>query len=95
MQNHRRAIFGAEPLANTQASILVSEFPLNPHESFRAEIITTNGRTVVRLSRRKTTANGPSRTGQVFEFGAHRTAGVAKIIRDIQQVLALGDGRVA
>lgn len=69
------------------AVVVVSEYTLNPRESFRAEVATTNGRQIVRLSRWKNTPAGPRRTGQVFEFGVHRTAGVAKLVRDVEQLL--------
>jgi hypothetical protein len=78
-------------------SIAVAEYPLNPHESFRAEIVTTGNRSVVRISRWKSTLQGHRRTGQVFEFGAHRSAGVAKLLHDVQDVLKgidIGGGAV-
>ena len=73
-------------------TVLVSEEILNSHQSLRAEITTLNGRSVVRLARWKLTAAGPQRTGQVFEFGAHRTADIARMISDVQRHLDLDGG---
>lgn len=83
----RSASNGAQPLAHPQASIHVSEFPLNRYQSFRAEILTRDGKSVVCLSRWKNTPAGARRTGQCLEFGAHRTTGVAKLLRDVQDAL--------
>jgi hypothetical protein len=88
MNTYRRAIIGAKPLALAQASIVVSEFPLNRYESFRAEIIDRRGKAIVAISRWKTSSAGSKRTGVAFEFAAHRIAGMAKIISDLQRVLA-------
>jgi hypothetical protein len=89
MHKHRRAIIGAEPLATAQASIVVSEFPLNAHESFRAEIFDRQDKSIVAISRWKKTSSGrPKRTGVAFEFAAHRTGAVANILNDLQRVLA-------
>jgi len=98
MSNSRGAITGAVSLANTQAAIVVSEFPLNSHESFRAEIIDRQGRSIVAISRWKMSpAGNPKRAGTPFEFAAHRTNGVAKIVAELQRVLvSLGvDGGAA
>ena len=73
-------------------TVLVSEQLLNSHQSFRAEIIGIQGRSVVRLGRWRLTAAGPQRTGQVFEFGAHRTADIARMIAEIQHHLELDGG---
>jgi hypothetical protein len=70
------------------ATIVISEFAISHHQSFRAEIIVRDGQRIVSISRWKSTAAGPRRTGQSFEFGAHRTAGIAKILADVQRVLA-------
>jgi hypothetical protein len=85
---YRSAISSAEPLAFAQASIIVSEFPLNPHESFRAEIIHRQGKTIVAIGRWKTSSAGAKRTGVAFEFAAHRISGMAKIVRDLQRAFA-------
>lgn len=97
MQKSRRAIIGAEPLATAQAAIVVSEFPLNSHESFRAEIVDRQDKSIVAISRWKKTATGRlKRTGVAFEFGAHRIAGMAALVADVQRVLAVrADGGVA
>lgn len=73
------------------ATIVISEFAISHHQSFRAEIIQRDGKRVVSISRWKSTAAGPRRTGQSFEFGAHRAAGVARILADVQRVLAALD----
>jgi hypothetical protein len=86
MHNLRSVIRGAEPLAEPQASIFVSEFPLNPHESFRAEIIDRQGKSIVSISRWKSTPAGLKRTGISFEFGAHRTAAVTNLLIEVQRV---------
>jgi len=87
MRTCRRAINGAEPLAFAQASVVISEFPLNSYESIRAEIIDRRGKPIVVISRWKTASSGPKRTGVAFEFAAHRITGVAKVISDLQRVL--------
>src|SRR3954447_6972687 len=86
MPNPLCAAIGTNPPA-VQACVVVSEFPLNNHQSFRAEIVTTNGRSVVRLSRWKRTAAGPRSTGQALEFGAHRASAVIRILQDVIQVM--------
>jgi hypothetical protein len=68
-------------------TVLVSELLLNSHQCFRAEIISIRDRSVVRLSRWRLTASGPFRTGQAFEFGAHRTDDIARLISDVQRHL--------
>jgi hypothetical protein len=68
-------------------TVLVSEHLLNSHQCFRAEVTVINGRSVVRLGRWKLSVTGPARTGQVFEFGAHRTDDIAKLISDVQRYL--------
>jgi hypothetical protein len=73
-------------------TVLVSEQLLNSHQSFRAEIIAIQGRSVVRIGRWRLTAAGPQRTGQVFEFGAHRTADIARMISEVQRHLELDGG---
>jgi hypothetical protein len=69
--------------------LVASEQNWGSHQSMRAEIVTSHGRSVVRLSRWKLTADGPKRTGQVFEFGAHRIADVARMISEVQRDLQL------
>jgi hypothetical protein len=76
---------------------IISEFPLNPWESIRAELIQRRGKSIVSIARWKTTSTGLARTGVAFEFAAHRIADMAKIIGDVQQALASinADGDVA
>lgn len=71
------------------ASIVVAEFPLNNHQSFRAEIIERDGKRVVSLSRWKVTPAGPRRTGQSFEFAGHRADAVASLLCEVQRVLGV------
>jgi hypothetical protein len=87
MHSLRSAIRGAEPLADPQASITVSEFPLNHHQCFRAEIIMRDGKPTVSIARWKKTPAGARRTGQSLEFGAHRTAAVSSLLIEVQRVL--------
>ena len=69
------------------ASIVVSDFQLNHNERFRAEIIMRDGKPVVSISRWKSTSKGLKRTGQTFEFGAHRTGAVVALLFEVQDVL--------
>jgi len=71
-------------------SILVSEFPLNHHQSFRAEIIMRAGKPTVSISRLKITPFGARRTGQAFEFAAHRAAAIASLLSEVLRTLATG-----
>jgi hypothetical protein len=73
--------------ARDSAQPFYSEYAINPREVFRAEICTINGRAVVRLSRWKRTPEGDKRTGCAFEFGAHRSGAVAKLLSDIEREL--------
>jgi hypothetical protein len=86
MRTDLRAINGAQALAFAH-SVVISEFPLNSHEIIRAELIDRRGKPIVVISRWKTAPSGPKRTGVAFEFAAHRIAGVAKVISDLQRVL--------
>jgi hypothetical protein len=72
----------ASPRSNDDC-IVVSEFPLNHHQSFRAELVVRAGKSMVSISRLKNTPNGARRTGQAFEFGAHRAAAMAKLLSEI------------
>jgi hypothetical protein len=48
----------------------------------------------VRLGRWKLTAAGPQCTGKVLEWGAHRTADIARMIAEVQRHLELdGESR--
>ena len=69
------------------ACIVVSEFPLNHHQSFRAEIVMRAGKPMVSISRLKITPDGARRTGQAFEFGAHRTAAIASLLSEVLRAL--------
>ena len=70
-----------------RVSTTVSQFPLNRHQSFRAEIIERGGKRVVSISRWKVTPVGVRRTGQHFEFGSHRAAVVANLLDKVLCVL--------
>jgi hypothetical protein len=70
------------------AAIIVSEFPLNHHQSFRAEIITRDGKSIVSIARWKKTPSGARRTGQSLEFGAHRVAAISGLLSEVQRLLA-------
>lgn len=72
--------------------VLVSQQILNPYESFRAEIFKLRECPVVRFGRWKLTGTEAQRTGQVFEFGAHRTDDIAKLISDVQRYLDQAGG---
>src|SRR5271165_3266202 len=78
----RSASACAQPISTT-----VSEYSINPHEGFRAEVCTINARQVVRLSRWKRTPEGHKRTRSAFEFGAHRCRAVADLLSDIEREL--------
>jgi hypothetical protein len=69
------------------AVIIVSDFLLNHRQRFRAEISTRDGKPVVCISRVKKTPKGLQRTGQAFEFGAHRIKAVAGLLAEVQRVL--------
>lgn len=74
-------------LNTTDANIVVSEFPLSANQRFRAEIIMRDGKPTVALSRWKITAAGARRTGQTFEFGAHRITAIAGLLDEVQRVV--------
>ena len=73
--------------AHESAQPFYSEYAINPREVFRAEICTINGQQVVRLSRWKRTPEGDKRAGCAFEFGAHRSGAVVKLLSDIEREL--------
>src|SRR5450432_1403698 len=79
----------ASPRPNDACSV-VAEFPINHHQSFRAELIVRAGKPMVSISRLKITPNGARRTGQAFEFGAHRTAAIASLLLEVLRTLATG-----
>jgi hypothetical protein len=84
--NHGTSI-GAEPIGVTQLPIVIAEFFLNRHESFRAEIVERRGKTIVVIGRWKNLSVLPRRAGATIEFSAHRTAGIAKLLSDLQRRL--------
>ena len=61
----------------------IAEYEVSHHDVIRAEIIERQGKPVVTLSRWKRSPNGDKRSGQAFEFGAHRTEGVANILNSV------------
>ena len=66
---------------------------LNPHETLRAEIVDRRGKSIVAISRwKKTTTGRVKRTGATFEFGAHRIAGMAELVADVQRVVGADGG---
>jgi hypothetical protein len=73
--------------APVSAQPFTSEYAINQREVLRAEICTINGRPVIRLSRWKRTPAGDKRTGNAFEFGAHRCGVVASLLSDIERAL--------
>ena len=105
MQSYRGTSIGAETLALAQGSLVVAEFSLNQHESFRAEIIQRRGKAIVAISRWKRVSGLPRRTGAGIEFGAHRTAAIIDLLGSLQRALdarvhretvqSRGDGPVA
>jgi hypothetical protein len=78
---------GARTLAVAQTSVVVAEFFLNRHESFRAEIIQRRGKAIVAVGRWKNTSGLPRRTGAAIEFAAHRTAGIIDLLDNLQRTL--------
>jgi hypothetical protein len=105
MQSYGGTSIGAETLAFAQGSLVVAEFSLNQHESFRAEIIQRRGKAIVAISRWKNVSGLPRRTGAGIEFGAHRTAAIIDLLGCLQRALdalvdketaqSRGDGPVA
>src|SRR5262245_42290702 len=81
---------GVQTPAVAQPSVVVAEFFLNRHESFRAEIIQRRGKSIVALGRWKTISGLPKRTGAAIEFAAHRAAGIANLLSDLQRILNSG-----
>jgi hypothetical protein len=68
--------------------IVAAEFPLNRHESFRAEISESAGRLVVSIGRFKIRPDGTTRrAGPTLEFAAHRLEGIAELIANVQRVV--------
>jgi hypothetical protein len=69
------------------AGVIVSEFPLNNHECFRAVVTVRDGKPIVSLSRWRSTATGDRRTGQSLEFGGHRVSAVVRLLEDVADAL--------
>jgi hypothetical protein len=68
--------------------IVATEFPLNRHESFRAEISDVTGLLVVSIGRWKVRADGTARrAGPALEFAAHRLDGVAELLANVQRIV--------
>lgn len=90
MKPHIKISTTCHPVASVtgQAAIVVADFPISAHETFRAVLDERQGKPIVSISRWKITPAGSRRAGPAFEFGAHRTNGMAKIIRELQCVLA-------
>lgn len=80
------------PPRSADATIVVAEYPLNRHQSFRAEIIARDGKSTVSISRWKMTPAGAKRTGQALEFGSHRLQAVADLLADVAAVLETKGG---
>ena len=76
-------------------STTASQFPLNQHQSFRAEIIERDRKHIVFIARWKTTPAGLRRTGQSFEFAAHRAAAVANLLDEVLRLLYVLEGEGA
>ena len=86
-QLHVASAQACAALCQRTGNIVVSEFPLNRHQVFRAEVIMREGTPTVAISRWKITAAGARRTGQAFEFGAHRIGAVINLLSEMQSVL--------
>lgn len=80
-------ITSSQPFRNDR---LLAEYPLNRHQNIRVELVTRHGNAVVSLSRWKSTAEGSKRTGQNFEFGAHRLGAVLQLLSEAQARLEVG-----
>jgi hypothetical protein len=66
--------------------IVVTEFPLNRRESFRAEISDSTGLLVVSIGRWKVRSDGTvRRAGPALEFAAHRLDGIAELLANVQR----------
>ena len=71
------------------AGVVISEFSLNSHECFRAVLTVRDGKTIVSLSRWRSTGRGDRRTGQSLEFAGHRVSAVARLLEDVAGALNL------
>jgi hypothetical protein len=65
-----------------------SEYPLNRHELFRAEVTERGGTQVVSIGRWKIAADGSRRrAGPALEVGCHRLAGIVRLVADLQRIV--------
>ncbi|WP_128925781.1 hypothetical protein [Bradyrhizobium guangxiense] len=66
-----------------------TEYPLNRHELFRAEITErAAGVQVVSIGRWKVAADGTRRrAGPALEVGCHRLAGLVRLVADLQRLV--------
>lgn len=72
--------------------IVATEFPLNRHEFFRAEISDASGMLIVSIGRWKMRPGGSARrSGPALEFAAHRLDGVADLIASVQRIVDAQD----
>ena len=77
------------PIETTTHLGLAIEYRINGYELIRAEVVFPRSNPVVKLSRWNITAdNKARRTAQSFEFGAHRTDAIVKLIIEAQRLLA-------
>lgn len=68
--------------------IVATEFPLNRHESFRAEISDASGMLIVSIGRWKIRPDGSARrSGPALEFAAHRLDGIADLIASVRRIV--------
>jgi len=77
----------SQSLISADATVVVAEYPLNRHQAFRAEIIHRCGKVNVSLSRWKLSNGVNRKTGQSFEFGAHRLRAVLRLLADVERTL--------
>jgi len=67
---------------------MASEYCLNRHEVFRAEVTDRGGVEVVSIGRWKIAADGTRRrAGPPLEVGCHRLAGIVRLIADLQRIV--------
>jgi hypothetical protein len=65
-----------------------SEYPLNRHELFRAEVTERGGTQVVSIGRWKIAPDGTRRrAGPPLEVGCHRLAGIVRLVADLQRIV--------
>jgi hypothetical protein len=65
-----------------------SEYSLNRHELFRAEVTERGGVQVVSIGRWKVAADGTRRrAGAPPEVGGHRVAGLVRLVADLKRIV--------